>query len=392
MVREIAALRRGTLNFYLYDLAAITAKVEALRATLPRQVHVYYAMKANPHVGIVAHMKRLGVEGIEIASSGEMSGALTAFSGPEIIFTGPGKSPEELHAALQAGMEQIHVESLMEAWRLSRIAGALGRTVKVLVRINPAFHIDEAQTRMGGDSMKFGIDEEQIEQLLPAILQLPHLEVVGFHVFAASGVLDYRLLLKNAELVFELVRRLEARFERSFPVIDLGGGIGVDYLGQGQHFDLAAFGRGLSDLLASEGLADRKLIFELGRFLVGDCGFFVTEILDIKTSRGVKQVVCAGGTNHFRRPAALKINHPVTILHRDGIERPQGVVAVDQEKVYIGGPLCTSADKLALDLYLEHAEIGDLAVFELAGAYGLSMSATPFLSHPLPEEILVHAS
>jgi len=103
-------------------------------------------------------------------------------------------------------------------------------------------------------------------------------------------------------------------------------------------------------------------------------------------------VVCAGGTNHFRRPAALKINHPVTILHRDGIERPQGVVAVDQEKVYIGGPLCTSADKLALDLYLEHAEIGDLAVFELAGAYGLSMSATPFLSHPLPEEILVHAS
>ncbi len=127
---------------------------------------------------------------------------------------------------------------------------------------------------------------------------------------------------------------------------------------------------------------------ELGRWLAAESGWFCTEIIDIKTSRGKKQVVCAGGINHFRRPAALSINHPMNIVRLGKDKLFDLQESISREKVYFGGPLCTSADKLANDVYIEQADIGDIAVFGLAGAYGLSMSNTGFLSHAKPQEII----
>ena len=135
--------------------------------------------------------------------------------------------------------------------------------------------------------------------------------------------------------------------------------------------------------------SDRHFVLELGRYLAADSGYFCSEIIDIKESRGKKQVVCAGGINHFRRPAALSINHPMCIVPNNHEPLFDGQEHVRQESVYFGGPLCTGADKLANDVYIESADVGDIAVFGLAGAYGLTMSNQAFLSHEPPQEIVI---
>jgi diaminopimelate decarboxylase len=260
----------------------------------------------------------------------------------------------------------------------------------VLLRINANFDIHDAQTTFSGGSKKFGIDEEKLDEALPQILALEHLNFRGLHVYAASGVLNVGDLLKNCELVFDLAKKIEATYAGvNCDIIDFGGGFGVDYLETGSDFDPQAYADGLAAMIADYGFEGRRFVLELGRYLAADSGYFCTEILDIKESRGKKQVVCAGGINHFRRPAALSINHPLAIVRTSREKLYDGQESVINEKVYFGGPLCTSADKLANDIYVEAADVGDIAVFGLAGAYGLTMSNQEFLSHARPEEVVL---
>jgi diaminopimelate decarboxylase len=379
----------GTFNAYLYDTRIMRARLAALSRIMPAGVELFYAMKANPHPAFLAAARE--AVGIEIASLGEAEMAVAAGFAPDrLIFTGPGKSPEELHWSVANGARTVHIESLAEAHRLEAIAATLGRRQDVLLRINANFDIHEAQTTFSGGSKKFGIDEEKLEAALPQILALEHLRFRGLHVYAASGVLNVADLLENCRLVFAMTRHIEATFPGVHcDIIDFGGGFGVDYLESGHDFDPAAYAEGLAAMIAEYGFESRHFVLELGRYLAADSGWFCTEILDIKDSRGKTQVVCAGGINHFRRPAALAINHPLAIVP---MRRPRlfaGQEHVDRDRVYFGGPLCTGADKLANDIYVEHAEIGDIAVFGLAGAYGLTMSNIEFLSHARPEEIVL---
>ena len=379
----------GTFNAYIYDTRIMRAKLAALAAMMPAGVELFYAMKANPHPAFLAAARE--AEGIEIASLGEAEKAVAAgFKPDRLIYTGPGKSPEELHWSVAHGVRTVHIESLAEAHRLEAIAASLGRTQDVLLRINANFDIHEAQTTFSGGSKKFGIDEEKLEEALPQILALPHLNFRGLHVYAASGVLNVADLLQNCRLVFRLTQQIEAAFpDVRCDIIDFGGGFGVDYLESGHDFDPAAYAEGLAAMIAEYGFAGRHFVLELGRYLAADSGWFCTEILDIKDSRGKTQVVCAGGINHFRRPAALAINHPLAIVPMNRPRMFAGQQRVRRDQVYFGGPLCTGADKLANDVYVEHAEIGDIAVFGLAGAYGLTMSNIEFLSHARPEEIVL---
>ena len=379
----------GTFNAYIYDTRIMRAKLAELARIMPAGVELYYAMKANPHPAFLAAAR--DAQGIEIASLGEAEKAVAAgFKPDQLIFTGPGKSPEELHWSVANGVRTVHLESLAEAHRLAAIAAGLGKVQDVLLRINANFDIHEAQTTFSGGSKKFGIDEERLDAALPQILALDHLNFRGLHVYAASGVLNVADLLENCRLVFAMTRRIEAAFPGvRCDIIDFGGGFGVDYLETGHDFDPAAYAEGLTALIDEYGFAGRRFVLELGRYLAADSGWFCTEILDIKESRGKTQVVCAGGINHFRRPAALAINHPLAIVP---MHRPRlfaGQQSVHRDQVYFGGPLCTGADKLANDVDVEHAEIGDIAVFGLAGAYGLTMSNIEFLSHARPEEIVL---
>lgn len=390
-IRSLAETRPER-SFYLYDPSVMTGKIETLKAKLPEGVAVYYAMKANPHVAFLETARHAGVEGIEIASVGEGKKAIEAgFAPGQIIFTGPGKSPEELEWSVSVGIRTIHIESLTEAYRLNAIAAAEGRVQNVLVRVNPNFHIHGAQANFSGDSSKLGMDQDKFRASLPEILALENLNFLGLHVYSASGVLELADLLHNCELVFDLAREIEDQYQGiTCSIIDFGGGFGIDYLEEGRNFSPEAYAEKLSALIARFGFGGRRFVLELGRYLTADSGWYCTEILDIKDSLGKKQVICAGGSHHFRRPAALGINHPVSIVAMDRPKVFDGQESVVNESVFLGGPLCNTADRLsARDVVIAHAEIGDIAVFELAGAYGYSMSHLEFLSHAHPPEIVI---
>jgi diaminopimelate decarboxylase len=379
-------------SFYLYDTSVMREKITQLKAIMPESVDIYYAMKANPHPAFLIAAGESGVSGVEIASLGEAEKAVgVGFEPHAVIFTGPGKSPEELWWSVSNRIETVHIESLTEAHRLNNICAELGQSQNILVRFNPNFHIHGAQANFSGDSSKLGIDENRLEEILPCILELPHLNFMGLHVYAASGVLNIADLLKNCDMVFNLTQRIEANYPGTrCEIIDFGGGFGIDYLQTGKDFSPQAYAAGLAELMSRYKLNDRRFILELGRYLTADSGWYCTEILDIKESLGKKQVICAGGAHQFRRPAALAINHPLTIvpMHHPKIFAAQETV--ENEKVFIGGPLCNTADKLASkDVHIDRAEIGDFAVFNLAGAYGYTMSHLDFLSHAHPREIVV---
>ncbi|MDX8403165.1 MAG: alanine racemase [Mariprofundaceae bacterium] len=383
----------GTLNCYLYDTAPMREKIAHLVQIMPKGLEVFYAMKANPHPAFLKAALDANAVGIEIASLGEAKRAVDAgFAANRLIYTGPGKSPEELIWSVENGVRTLHIESLVEAHRLNTICKQQNKSMDVLLRINANFDIHDAQTTFSGGSKKFGIDEEKLDEALPHILALEHLNFRGLHVYAASGVLNVDDLLKNCELVFDLTKKIESSYtDVMCDIIDFGGGFGVDYLEVGEDFNPQAYADGLAAMVADYGFEGRHFVLELGRYLAADSGYFCTEILDIKESRGKKQVICAGGINHFRRPAALSINHPLGIVRTSTAKLFDGQISVENEKVYFGGPLCTSADKLANDVYVKATDIGDIAVFGLAGAYGLTMSNQEFLSHERPEEILLSA-
>jgi len=388
----IQRAEHGTLNCYLYEPARMQQRLHRLADVLPSQLDIFYAMKANPHSAFLQAARDGGAAGIEIASLGEAQRAVAAgFAPSQLIYTGPGKRIEELAWCVQQGVRTVHLESMVEAHRLNNICQSTGKQQDILLRVNADFDIHDAQTTFSGGSRKFGIDEELLPQVVPQLLALDGLRLRGLHVYAASGVLKVDDLLQNCRLVFNMARDLEQRFPQlRCDTIDFGGGFGIDYLETGVDFDPSAYGEGLRQMIDAFGLQDRRFVLELGRYLAANCGWFCTEILDIKTSRGKKQVICAGGINHFRRPAALAINHPLAIVRRHRAPLFEGQEFIDHEAVYFGGPLCTGADKLANDVWVETAEVGDIAVFGLAGAYGLSMSNIEFLSHERPEEIIQH--
>lgn len=380
-------------SFYLYELSPMRQKIANLRAALPQNIEIYYAMKANPHEEFIKAALKAGVKGIEIASLGEGQKAIAAGCLPRnIIFTGPGKSPEELIWSVKNNIRTIHLESLLEAYRLNQICQQLGKKQDVLLRINPNFHIHGAQANFSGDSSKLGIDEGQVFDILPQILKLPNLNFLGLHVYAASGVLNLSDLLKNCQMVFDLTKAIESKFQNVHcQIIDFGGGFGIDYEELNRDFDPAVYAREIQKLITTYQLADRTFVLELGRYLTADSGYYCTEILDIKDSLGIKQVICAGGAHHFRRPVALGLNHPTEVVNLHTKLFYPSQISVKNEKVYLGGPLCNTADKLAPNpVYLKDAQVGDYIVIGLAGAYGYSMSHLEFLSHFKPAEIFLN--
>ena len=395
--RETLAALADRTPFYIYDLATVQRRYRELTTVLPPQVRVYYAIKANPSLRLVQELTALGA-GMEIASAGELAVAeRLGISGDRVLFTGPAKTNDELAASARYGLRTINVESLAEAQRLDAIVAAEAqhaapprRRQPILLRVNARFEVHDADAavQLGGGAQKFGVDEEQLDDVLPQILKLRHLDLQGVHVFAATGVLESSLLVEYTRHVFDLVQRLERDYRRRFPVVDLGGGLGVDYQAfPGRDLDLAHYASSLRDLIAAFGFGDKEIALELGRYLVGEAGTYVVRVLDVKHSRGTDYALVDGGTNHFRRPVAVRQDHPVTLLlpaaaaadDRRGSSRPYA----------IGGPLCTSIDVIARAALLPPLREGDLLALHKAGAYGLTMSSLAFLSHAWPAEYLL---
>lgn len=381
------AERVGSTPFFAYDRSLLNARIDLLRSTLPPSVKLSYAIKANPMPAIVQHLSAL-VDGFDCASAGEMGTALdTPMSPTRISLAGPGKTPAELRRAVAAGV-MIELESETEAERIIAIGERLGIRPRVAVRVNPDFEVKGSGMRMGGGAQQFGVDAERVPALL-ATLAHQDVQLLGFHVFAGSQNLDAELLCEAQRKTVELVLRLADATPDPISYVNLGGGFGIPYFERDSPIDLPAIGENLA-ALASGALAERlsgaRLVVELGRYIVGECGVYVTRVVDRKESRGKIFLVVDGGLHHQLAASGnfgqvFRRNYPLAIAGR--IDDPP------EETVNIVGCLCTPLDRLGDDVPLPRAEIGDLVAIFQAGAYGLTASPTAFLGHPQPVEVLV---
>jgi diaminopimelate decarboxylase len=379
------ARRVGRTPFYAYDRRLISERVELLRAHLPRQVHIHYAIKANPMPEVVAHLARL-VDGLDIASAGELRIALEAGARPgSVSFAGPGKTDADLEAALAAGVA-VNLESEGEMERLAAIASRLGVRARVNVRVNPDFELKSSGMKMGGGPKPFGVDAERVPAMLRRIGALG-LDFQGFHIFSGAQNLRADALAEAQRNSVELALRLAEHAPGAVRILNIGGGFGIPYFPGDQRLDLSLLGRNLAGIL--DGLESRlpqaQVVLELGRFLVGEAGIYVCRVIDRKISRGHCFLVTDGGLHHHLAASGnfgqvVRKNYPVVVGNR--------VRGAARETVSVVGPLCTPLDLLADSMEMAQAEIGDLIVVFQSGAYGLTASPTAFLSHPPPAEIL----
>ncbi|WP_218011527.1 pyridoxal-dependent decarboxylase, exosortase A system-associated [Azohydromonas lata] len=380
------AERVGRTPFYAYDRGLLGARVAELRAALPAAVKLHYAMKANPMPALVAFMAQR-VDGVDVASAGELRVALDAGADPrEISFAGPGKGEAELRQAVAAGV-LVNVESERELPLLAGIAQSLGLPARVALRVNPDFELKGSGMRMGGGAKPFGIDAERLPDVLRG-LQREGLAFEGFHLFAGSQNLKAEAICEAQRLSYALALRLAEHAPSPVRVLNLGGGFGIPYFPGEQRLDLAPIGDNLRQLVerAARELPQAVLVLELGRYLVGEAGVYVARVLERKVSRGQAFLITDGGLHHHLSASGnfgqvLRKNYPVALGTR------MGEAAVENASVV--GPLCTPLDLLAERMALPAAQAGDLVVVFQSGAYGASASPQGFLSHPGCVEVLV---
>src|SRR5271167_39606 len=374
---------------FAYDEAVMQRKWNLLRATFPPRFEIYYSVKANPNLNILAFFLAQGA-GLEIASAGELYQAREAgCTADRVLFAGPGKTPDELQLALTEGVGEIHAESMLELARIAKIAADLHRTAPVAIRVNPEADVQGGAMRMGGKPAPFGIDEELLDAALDFAVSQPSIEFRGIHLFAGTQILDVAVLLAQYRKGVQIAKRVAGRLRASLHSLDFGGGLGVPYFAHEHPLDLAALKAGLADIereiAADPGLARTRLVIEPGRYLIAEAGVYLTRVLDVKVSRGKKFVILDGGMNHHLAASGnlgqtIKRNFPIATATKWG--KP------DEETVEIVGPLCTPLDTLGRTVALPRVEVGDLMVVFQSGAYARAASPLGFLSHPSPPEVM----
>ena len=384
---DVLAERIGGTPFFAYDRGLLTRRVSELRAALPTGIDLSYAVKANPMPAVVHHLGGL-VDSFDVASALELRTALNTTMPPSrVSFAGPGKTPAELSQAVAAGVT-VEMESATEARRLVEIGQRLGIRPRVAVRVNPDFEIKGSGMRMGGGSQQFGLDAEQVPALLKELVDA-EVDILGFHVFAGSQNLRAEILVEAQRNTVDLVLRLAEAAPSPVRYLNLGGGFGIPYFEKDAPLDLTAIGANLAELLETKirvQFPEARVVVELGRYIVGECGVYVTRIVDRKESRGRTFLVVDGGLHHQLAASGnfgqvIRRNYPVAIGNRMEEEASEMVTVV--------GRLCTPLDVLGDRVTLPPADVGDLVVVFQAGAYGFTASPTAFLSHPEPAEVLL---
>lgn len=375
----------GDTPLFVYDFSLIAKRIARFRAAFPAEVALHYAIKANPMPALLSTIAPL-VDGLDVASSGEMALAVEC-GGRHISFAGPGKRDRELEAAILAGVT-LNLESEGEAERALAIAQRLGKTPRLAVRVNPDFDLRGSGMRMGGGAKPFGVDADRAAALVTSLIAAGA-DWRGFHIFAGSQALDAEAIITTQGQTLDLAARLTDEIGVMPPLVNLGGGFGIPYFPKDEPLDLERVGEALMLRLASRpsGLEKTRFAIELGRYLVGEAGVYLTRIVDRKISHGEVFLVTDGGLHHQLAASGnfgtvVRRNYPVAIASR--FDSPP------EEVVSIVGCLCTPLDRLGDMVNLPRGDIGDLVAVFMAGAYGLSASPAGFLGHPAASELLVN--
>jgi len=382
---ELVAEAKGT-PLFVYDNNLVGTKIARFRAAMPSGVALHYAVKANPYPPLLQWLCKY-VDGFDVASVGELEVLEDAGADAVAIsFAGPGKSDHELRRAIKDGAT-IHLESEGEAARALSIAGDLGKRPRLSVRVNPPFALKGAGMKMGGVASPFGIDHDRVADVVRGLI-VAGADWRGLHLYAGSQCLDWTALAETFRQAIVLAAQIAEDAGAEPPEVNLGGGFGIPYFDGDEEVDIVALGTSLGEQLsdAPPVLATTRFIIELGRWLVGEAGVYLTRIVDRTVSRGKTFLVTDGGLHHMLAASGnfgqlLRRNYPVAIATRFN-PRPE-------EEASIVGCLCTPLDILADDISIPAAKIGDLVAVFCAGAYGLSASPQAFLSQARAKEVLV---
>ncbi|GHE14166.1 type III PLP-dependent enzyme [Streptomyces alanosinicus] len=381
------ARRYGT-PLYVYDLDRARAAREDLFRWLPEGFEVFYAFKANPHVDLVRAL-RTGdgpVCKAEISSTGELASALEAgYSGADILYTGPGKTPDELTEAVGRGVRTFSAESLSDLEHIGEASLAHRTVVDCLLRINSATASATTSIRMTGAPTQFGIDSETVAELAPKLRSVPGTRVVGLHLFSQSNAKDEDALIGELTHTLAVAAAIQEDLGVELQLLDIGGGFSVPYAQEGGRHVYPKLRGELEAALDvhfprwREGTP--RLAVESGRYLSGDSGTLVTRVTNVKVSRGKKFVIADAGINTFGGMSGLGRLMPVTVH----------VPADDEtEKASLVGPLCTPGDVLGRQIELPAGlRTGDLVSIPNTGAYGPTSSLLMFLGRPAPVEVVV---
>lgn len=374
---------QGGTPLFAYDAQVVRERVRRFRAAMSDGVGLHYAVKANPFPPLVEAIAPL-VDGFDIASWGETR-ALPSGQRLDVSFAGPGKTAEELELAV--GCCTLNVESEREVEQALTIGARQGVTPALAVRVNPPFGLKGSGMKMGGLASQFGVDHDRVPALVRRIVDAGA-EWRGLHVYAGSQSLSAEAVIEMQRATVALAGEIAAEVGVTPSEVNLGGGFGIPYFNGDKPLDIEAVGAALAATLAARPaiLRDTRFVIELGRWLVGECGVYLTRVVDRKVSRGKAFLVVDGGLHHMLAASGnfgqlLRRNYPVAVASRFGAEA--------EEEVSVVGCLCTPLDLLADEVMLPRAEVGDVIAVFCAGAYGLSASPQAFLSQGAAREVLV---
>ena len=376
----------GDTPLFLYSADRIRARVAQLRAAMPERLALHYAVKANPFGPVLEVFSEL-VDGFDIASGGELALVQAAgIAAGRVSFAGPGKRDRELEAAIAAGVT-LNCESEAEARRALAIGDALGVAPRLAIRVNPEFDLKGSGMKMGGGAKPFGLDAERVPALAREIVAAGA-QWRGFHIFAGSQALDGAAIAETQGQALDLAARLTRESGVPLPHCNLGGGMGIPYFPGDMPVDVALVGERLDERFAAlpDELAATDFCIELGRYLVGEAGVYLTRVIDRKISHGEVFLVTDGGLHHQLAASGnfgtvVRRNYPVAIATRFDAEA--------EEEANVVGCLCTPLDRLADKGAFPRAEPGDLVAVFCAGAYGASASPSAFLGQGAALEMLV---
>lgn len=368
---------------FVYDPAIVAGQVARFRTAFP-DIDLHYAIKANPLPDWLAAIAPM-MDGLDVASAGELACALAVKPAAAISFAGPGKRDDELLAAIVGGVT-LNLESEGEADRALAIADTQGVRPRLAVRVNPDIELRGSGMRMGGRPSPFGIDAARVPALVRRLVAAGA-DWRGFHVYAGSQALSAEAVAETQGATVALAARLAEAAGAAPPLVNLGGGFGVPYFAGDAPLDVDAVGARLADALAARPaiLVDSRFAIELGRWLVAEAGVYLARVVDRKESGGETFLIVDGGLHHQLAASGnfgtvVRRNYPLAVADRVG--------AAAEEVVSVVGPLCTPLDRLADRVTLPRAEIGDLVAIFLAGAYGATASPAAFLGHPPAREVV----
>lgn len=387
-MKNLKMKREKPFCAYLYDLSKLRSHVNGLMTTLPSMCQLFYAIKANSDHEILKALAPL-VHGFEVASLGEIEKVRAVNEKIPILFGGPGKTAEEIEGAIYHRVTLLHVESIHELRLVNHIAGQKGTSVSILLRVNLENSVPNAQLKMAGVPTQFGIAEGAIPSAVALAKSLPNVKLCGFHFHAMSNNIDAKTHAEFVDHCFETASRWGNEWELEISYLNVGGGIGINYLDLDYQFNWADFTNRLEKVLEKHRDASWSTLFECGRYITSSCGYYAVEVLDLKHNHGQNFCVVRGGSHHLRLPAAWKQSHPFTIIPIEKWPYPFERPEITGMAITVSGELCTPNDVLARDIRVQKLRVGDILLFLYAGAYGWAISHHDFLSHPHPEHLYI---